>query len=120
METPDQLLERLDRMGEDRVRGLLGREYFESKQVSLVQGWLSRKEQARVGNHAAKPDFDEALGRARALARQASEAAASARESAARAGENAVKAQRVAMIAVAIGSAGLLVSVLTLFALAIR
>ena len=122
METPDQLLSRLDIMGEDRVRALVSREYFEPKAVTLVQGWLARKEQSRVKNEtqAPQPDLEELLEKARALASQASRAAVKAQECATQAGETAKKAHRVAVIAIAVGSAGLLISILSLFALALR
>jgi uncharacterized MAPEG superfamily protein len=115
METPDQLLARLDRMGEERVRALLCKKYFEAHTLPLVEGWISRKEQERSGNGGRAPqqDLGAALDKARTLAGRASEAAA-------RATENANKAQRLAIVAVAVGAAALLISVLALFALAIR
>ena len=45
LETPDQLLERLDSMGLDNAKNLLARKHFEPKAVGLVQGWVSRKEE---------------------------------------------------------------------------
>jgi hypothetical protein len=115
METPDELLARLDRMGEERVRALLCKKYFEPQTLSLVEGWISRKEQERGGNGGSAPqrDFGAALEKARTLAGRASEAAT-------RAAENANKAQRLAIVGVAISSAALLISILALFALAIR
>jgi len=115
METPDELLARLDRMGEERVRALLCKKYFEPKALPLIEGWISRKEQERGGNggREAQQDFGAAIEKARTLAGRAS-------ESAKRATENANKAQRLAIAAVAVGSAALLISVLALFALAIR
>jgi hypothetical protein len=115
METPDELLARLDRMGEERVRSLLGRKYFEPKAVSLVQGWLERLEQARSGNGGAVPGAAllEGLEQARRAARES-------RAAAERANESARKAQRLALIATTIGSVSMLVAVLALFALALR
>jgi hypothetical protein len=115
METPDELLARLDRMGEERVRALLCKKYFEPKALPLVEGWISRKEQERSGNGGRAPhqDLGVALEKARTLAGRASEAAS-------RATESASKAQRLAIVAVAVGSSALLISILALFALAIR
>jgi hypothetical protein len=115
METPDELLVRLDRMGEERVRTLLGRDYFEPKAVSLVRGWLERAEQVHSGNGRAMdgPALLESLEKARRGARQAWEAAE-------KADATARKAQRMALIATTVGSAAMLVAVLALFALALR
>ena len=116
METPDQLLARLDTMGEQRVCMLMEKNYFEPRAVALVQGWLTRKQEARQPE---PPNpVEEELEKARALARQAIEAAAKADQNAARADERARRANRVALAAVAMGSSGLLVSVLILFVLA--
>jgi hypothetical protein len=115
METPDELLARLDRMGEDRVRALLGREYFEGRAVPLVRGWLERVEKARSGNGDAVPGAAllEGLEKARRAVRETKEAADQANAS-------ARKAQRLALIATTIGSVAMLVAVLALFALALR
>lgn len=115
METPDELLARLDRMGEERVRALLCKKYFEPRTLPLVEGWISRKEQERSGNggRARQQDLGVALEKARTLAGKASEASKLA-------AENANKAQRLAIVAVAVGAAALLISILALFALAIR
>jgi hypothetical protein len=117
VETPEQLLARLERMGEERVRVLLGRRYFESRTLPLIQGWLSRKEQARApAPHAAPSESEEALRRAR----QADEAATAARALAAQAVDGANAAHRFALFGIVFGSAGLLVSILALLALALR
>jgi hypothetical protein len=115
METPDELLARLDRMGEERVRTLLGRDYFEAKALPLVRGWLERAEQARSGNGRTMSGsaLVESLEKARRGAQKAWEAAEKA-DACAR------KAQRLALIAVSVGSASMLVAVLALFALALR
>jgi hypothetical protein len=117
METPNQLLERLDRLGEQRVRHLIARKHFEPKKVPLVEGWLERQEQARI---AAMPDPDAEAKKAQEQAREAMAKARKASEAAAKADANAGKAQRLAIIATAVGSAAVLVSVLALFALAIN
>jgi len=109
METPDEMLARLDRMGEERVRALLGKgDYFEPKTVSLVRGWIERKERKREsnGDRDALPNLQAALDKVRADAHRAAKAAE--------------KAQRFAMIAIGVGAASALVAVLALFALAIR
>jgi hypothetical protein len=116
METPDEMLERLDRMGEDRVRALLGRgDHFEPKAVPLVRGWLERREKTRAsnGDRQTLPNLYRSFERLRTTARQAVEAAEIAEDL-------ATKGQRLALIAMVVGGASLLVSVLTLFALAIR
>jgi hypothetical protein len=116
METPDEMLERLDRMGDDRVRALLGRgDHFEAKAVPMVRGWLERREKKREsnGDRETLPNLYRSFERLRTTARQAVEAADLAEEL-------ATKAQRMAQIAVVVGGASLLVSVLALFALAIR
>jgi hypothetical protein len=121
METPDQLLARLDTMGEARVRGLLAKEYFEPKTLSLVQGWLSQKERERTGaKRTPEEDRDEALRQARALAQEANAAAAQALELARKADELARRTGRLAMVALALASFSSLISILALFALAIR
>ena len=113
METPNQLLERLEKMGEQRVRGLLANPHFDPKALPLIQNWLSGKQPERDGGRPAKQELDEALEKARALARQAG-------ESAKKASEVARKANRMAFAALAAGSLGLLVSILALFVLALR
>ena len=116
METPDEMLERLDRMGDDRVRALLGRgDHFEAKTVPMIRGWLERRAKKREsnGDRETLPNLYRSFERLRTTARQAVEAAELAEEL-------ATKAQRLALIAAVVGGASLLVSVLALFALAIR
>lgn len=121
METPDQLLQRLGVMGEERVRALMAKKYFEPRQVPLVQGWLLQIDQARGnGKQAAAQDPEELIRKARAMAREAREAASAARQRADEAQAMAKAAQRFSLIAVTVGSIGLLVSTLLLFAVAIR
>lgn len=122
METPDQLLQRLEAMGEERVRALLARRYFESRQTPLVQGWLAKLEQARseAEEPPAVPDAAELLQRARDLARQAEKAASAAQHRASEAATLARASQRLSLIAVTIGSIALLVSSLLLFVAANR
>jgi hypothetical protein len=121
MEAPDQLLARLDKMGEPRVRGLLAKDYFEPKTISLVQGWISRKERERTGpQRTPEQERDEALRQALALAQEASEAAARAHELARKADELTRRTHRLATVAVAAASVSSLVSILALLVLAIR
>ena len=121
METPTQLLERLDTMGEERVRTLLARNYFEPKKLTLVEGWLTRIDQAQqAAAEPPEPTAGELIDQARAQAREAAESAAKARERAVEATVAAKKAQRTALIAMTVGSTGLLVSTLLLFAMALR
>jgi len=119
METPDQLLQRLDNMGEGRVRQLMANRYFKPKALPLVNGWLTQKDEERE-RLKPRPDAEEALEKTRKLAREAHESVKKANEVAARADEKARKANRLAMTAIGVGSGALLVSVLALFALAIR
>ena len=114
LETPNQLLERLDRMGLDHVRNLLTKNHFAPKTLGLVQGWIDRKEEQRNPTpppEAPKPD--PAVQEALRTARQALRETRKVREAAA-------KTQRLAIIAIATASAGILVSILSLFATAIR
>ena len=115
METPDELLARLDRMGEDRVRALLGRDHFEPRTQPLVRGWLERAEKSRSGNGRGEDGAAllKSLDETRRAARKAQEAADKADGS-------AKKAQRLALIAMTLGSAAMLIAVLALFALALR
>jgi len=120
METPDQLLQRLDVMGEERVRALLGSKYFEPKKIQLVQGWLDKIDDARREDLPREPTAEELVETARIQAKEAAESAAKARERAAEAVVAARKAQRTALIAMTVGATGLLVSTLLLFAMALR
>ena len=113
VETPDQLQQRLEKMGESRVRALVGQGYFEPKKATFVQGWLDGKTRERSNG---KPGLEEIL----TLVGRANEAAAKAQEEARQATESAKKTQRLTLAALAVGSLGLLVSILTLFALALR
>ena len=114
LETPDQLIKRLEHMGLDHAKNLLARQHFERKAVGLVQGWIARKEEERNPTpppEAAKPDpaVQEALKTARQAIREAR-----------RVREAAAKTQRLATIAIAVASAGIVVSILSLFAIAMR
>ena len=113
LETPDQLLERLDRMGLDHVSNLLTKNHFEPKTLGLVQGWISRKEEERNPTAPAAPELDPVVQEALRTARQAIREARRVRE-------DAAKTQRLATIAIAVASAGIVVSFLSLFAIAIR
>ena len=52
METPDQVIEKLELMGEDEVRMRLAQGHFHSKKIPLVTGWLERREQNRAQQQA--------------------------------------------------------------------
>ena len=52
METPDQVIEKLEIMGEDEVRQRLSQGHFHSKKIPLVTGWLQRKDQGRAEQQA--------------------------------------------------------------------
>ena len=116
-ETPDQLLERLDRMGLDRVKSLQSKNHFEPRARSLVQGWVDRKEEelrpAPAPTPEAAPQPDPMLVEARRAANKAILDAKAAREA-------ATAARRLALIAAGLGGAGLVVAILALFATALR
>jgi hypothetical protein len=128
METPDQLQDRLERMGEPRVRGLISSGHFEPKTVPFVKDWLTRKrDTARDAGEIARTERQRDLDEVRAVADDAGQSARSAAESAktavASAGavqEAARTSQRMAYLAVGLAGAGLLIALLTLFALAVR
>jgi len=112
LETPDQMLERLERMGVDRVKTLMANKHFDPKTIGLVQGWIQRKIEEQNPTTPAPP-VDEVAQEALQTARQAIREARKMRAAAA-------KTQRLATIAIAVAGAGILVSILTLFAIAIR
>ena len=112
LETPDQMLERLERMGIERVKSLLATQHFDPKTIGLVNGWIQRKEEERNPTPAA-PKTDEIAQEALKTARQAIREARKMRAA-------AVKTERMATIALVVAGAGILVSILTLFAIAIR
>ncbi len=112
LETPDQMLKRLDRMGLERVKSLLETDHFEPKTIGLVQGWIKRRTEEQCPSPAApKPEVvaQEALTAARQAIRETRKL---------RVAE--LKTRRMATIAIAVSGAAFLVSILTLFASAIR
>ena len=119
METPDQMLHRLEKMGRNKVRALIGLRHFERKTLPLVKGWLDRKdeEESEAQVREVLADTDRALENTRRLARQSSSGAI---KLAARAERAAGRAQRLATIALAFASLSTLVAFLSLFALALR
>ena len=119
LETPDHLLQRLEKMGPDKVRALIGMRHFEGKTLPLVKGWLDRreKEESKAEVRDVLADTDRALENTRKLARQSSSGAT---KLAARAERAARRAQRLATIALVVASISTLVAFLSLFALAIR
>ena len=112
LETPNQMLERLDRMGLERVRALLEQDHFDPKTIGLVTGWIKRKEEERNPTPAAPPTEE--------VAREALKAARQAVSEARKARVVAAKAQRLSTIGLAVAGAATLVAILTLFATAIR
>jgi hypothetical protein len=117
VETPDQLLERLDRMGLERVKSLILRGHFEQKAMPLVKGWIQRKERELYGSAPEPVDPNQNL---HAAVEQAARQAQQARAGAKAAGEAASKAWRMALIAITVAAIGAVVSIMSLFALAIR
>ena len=116
-ETPDQLLERLELMGLKRVKGLVAQKHFEKKAIPLVKGWIERKEQELCPSTSEPAETDQNL---RMAVEQASQQAQQAEAHAKAAQEAAIKAKRTASIAVTIAVIGAVISILFLFALAIR
>jgi len=117
VETPDQMLERLDRMGLERVKSLTARGHFEQKVVPLVKGWITRRERELLKSTPEPAEPDQKL---RMAVEQASRQAQQAKADAKAAQEAALKAQRTALIAITIAALGAVVSILSLFALALR
>jgi hypothetical protein len=116
-ETPDQMLERLELMGLKRVKGLITLGHFEKVAIPLVKGWIERKEQELLPS---TPDPEETDQKLRMAVEQASRQAQQAEASAKAAQEAAIKAKRTASIAITIAVIGAVISILFLFALAIR
>lgn len=112
LETPDQMLERLERLGLERVQSLLGTNHFDPKTMGLVQGWIKRKEEERNPTPKVRT-AEEIAQEALQVARQATKEARKLRAV-------ALKTQRTAQIAIAVAGAGIAISFLTLFAFAIR
>jgi hypothetical protein len=126
LETPDQMLARLETMGPDRVRALMGMRRFEKKTLPLVKGWLKRKddelakallEAAESRDGASPAETERALHNTRTIVRQAS---ASAHKLARSADETAQHAWRLALVALVVASLGAVASFLALFILALR
>ena len=113
LETPDEMLERLDRMGLDRVKSLLTTGHFERKTLGLVHGWVQRKEEEKNPPAPPAPSAEE-------LAQEALKTARLAVREARKMHAAAVKTRRTATIALALSGVGILLSILTLFAFAIR
>lgn len=117
VETPDQMLERLDRMGLKRVKSLTALGHFEKKAAPLVKGWIERRERELLGPTPEPADPDQEL---RMAVEEASRQAQQAKAGAKAAQKAALKAQRTALIAITIAGIGAVISILSLFALAIR
>jgi hypothetical protein len=117
VETPDQMLERLDRMGLDRVKSLIARGHFEQKTLPFVKGWIERKERELVGPPPEPAETDQKL---RMAVEQASRQAQQGEADAKAALEAAHQARRMALIAITVAAIGAFVSILSLFALAVR
>lgn len=119
-ETPDQLLERLEQMGLGRARSLLVMNHFEGKAQNLVKGWIARKEEEEelkvppspTPPAAAAPDA-AAVQETIRMSRRAIREAQATREVVA-------QMRRLNTIAIATATAAIVVSILSLFALALR
>lgn len=96
MQTPDEVLEDLERMGEAAVREKLAAGHFAARKTPLVEGWLQRKEQVREElqrerETRAQPPRDRSA-EAAALAQQARLAA-----------ERATRQAQIALVLAALG-----------------
>jgi len=125
VETPEQLIERLGRMGEERVRGLIAKNYFPTHARPLVSNWLDEQEETRRKvvemPHAPTPrPADDAAVKAQALARRAVAEAKLAKDAAAAAREQAQKAQKIVLTALVLGAIGVVASLGILFVLIFR
>ena len=112
LETPDQMLERLERMGLERVQTLVETNHFDAKTIGLVHGWVKRKIEEQNPTRPA-PKIDEIAQEALKTARQAIREERKTRAI-------TLKTQRLATIAIAVAGAAVFISILTLFASAIR
>jgi len=110
MQTPDEVLEDLERMGESAVRERLGTGYFGPRKTPLVEGWLRRKEQTREEARRARE--------ARSL-RPPKDRSAEAAELAQQARLAAERAMRQAQIALVLGGLGVLLAVSALIVVAV-
>jgi hypothetical protein len=113
LETPDQMLERLDRMGLDRVKSLLATDHFEQKTIGLVHGWVKRKEEEKNPPAPPAPSAEEIAQEAHKIARLAVRESKKLRAV-------VVKTHRMATLALALSGAGILISILGLLVAAIR
>ncbi len=118
METPDQLLERLEQIGLGRAKSLLVMNHYEGKARNLVKGWIARKEEELKAPPAptppvAAPPPAAAVQETIRMSRRAIREAQATRE---------VMAQmrRLNTIAIATATAAIVVSILSLFAVALR
>lgn len=125
METPAQLIDRLGRMGESRVRGLMAKNYFPAHARELVASWLDEQQEARERALAgppvaAAPSSDGDTAKAQALARRAVAEAKLAKDAAVEARTQAQKAQKWVATALALGTIGVVSSIGILFVLIFR
>jgi len=110
MQTPAQVLETLDSMGEPAVREKLESGYFGAKKVPLVEGWLEQKhaererEKERVRQAAERARPRPERDRTVALALQTREAQ-----------DSASKAYFMALTAVIVAGFGFVLSIVGLF-----
>jgi len=123
METPEDMLGRLERMGESRVRNLIVSGHFAPRTMGLVKGWLLQKEQAREAREedvSPQPSIEDAVARFEQLAREAVEVAEEAAKAAELASHAALLAHRLAIGGIVAGGVGLLAAILAMFAMTLR
>lgn len=113
VETPEQMTERLEVMGLERVKALMSKGHFEPKTQGLVRGWIARKEEALKPPEPKKaPEIDPAVQEAIRAAKKAMAESRQARI-------ELQKVQKQALVATVVAGAAALVAVFALFALAI-
>ena len=110
MQTPDQVLETLDSMGEPAVLEKLESGYFGAKKLPLVEGWLESKRTAREQAEERKRQATE-RARPRPEQDRTSELARQTRE----AQDGARKAYFMALTAVIVAGFGFVLSIVGLF-----
>ena len=123
METPEEMVSRLERMGESRVRNLILSGHFAPRTMGLVKGWLLEKEQAREAPEEEappQPSIEDAVARLEQLAREAVEVAKEAAKLAVLASHAALLAHRLAIGGIVAGGVGLLAAILAMFAMTLR
>ena len=114
-ESPPEMLSRLERLGEERVRSLVESEYFHPRAIPLVQGWLAEKDRRRgLGSRAETDRREKVLEDLGVRLRRAEAAIKRAVKDAAAARQALEKSTRVTRAALILGSLGVVASIVSL------